>query len=220
METKVLEIKTRTDKDRVKIKVNSQASNRISKVTRANKDKVEARIKMVEHKIRTAKVIRDNRIREVSLEVNKVLAKIRMEDKPADRMDKILRIIRMVIRLDKEMPITLRMDRDNSSLRVVSKILEINRTELVRMVNSSNSKEVNKDKCLICLELETKWDSKVSRVKVLILEEMVDNKVNKTVMVHQAKDRIKLEMEIHKAKVLEAIILMAIMMERKLLKML
>ena len=164
--------------------------------------------------------IRDSRIREVSLEVNKVLAKIRMEDKPADRMDKSLRIIRMVIRLDKEMPITLRMDRDNSSLRVVNKILEINRTELVRMVNSSNSKGVNKDKCLICLELETKWDSKVSQVKVLILEEMVDNKVNKTVVVHQAKDRIKLEMEIHKAKVLEAIILMAIMMERKLLKML
>ena len=126
----------------------------------------------------------------------------------------------MVIRLVKEMPITLRMDKDNSSIRVVSKILEINRTELVRMVNSSNSKEVNKDKCLICLELETKWDSKVSQVKVLILEEMVDNKVNKTVVVHQAKDRIKLEMEIHKAKVLEAIILMAIMMERKLLKML
>jgi len=205
---------------RIKIKVNSQVSNRISRVTKANRDKVEIRIKMVEHRVRTAKVIRDRRIREVSLEVNKVLAKIRMEDKPADRMDKSLRIIRMVIRLDKEMPITLRMDKDNSSLRVVSKILEINRTELVRMVNSSNSKEVNKDKCLICLELETKWDSKVSQVKVLILEEMVDNKVNKTVVVHQAKDRIKLEMEIHKAKVLEAIILMAIMMERKLLKML
>jgi hypothetical protein len=175
---------------------------------------------MVEHRVRTAKVIRDSRIREVSLEVNKVLAKIRMGDKLEDRMDRSLRIIRTVIRLDKEMPITLRMDRDNSSLRVVSKILEINRTELVRMVNSSNSKEVNKDKCLICLELETKWDSKVSQVKVLILEVMVDNKVNKTVMVHQVKDRIKLEMEIHKVKVLEVIILMAIMTERKLLKML
>ena len=121
------------------------------------------------------------------------------------------------------MPITLRMDRDkmdNRSLRVVSKILEINRTELVRVVNSSNSKVVNKDKCLICLELETKWDSKVSQVRVRILEVMVDNKVNKTVVVHQVKDRIKLEVEIHKAKVLEVIILMAIMMERKLLKML
>jgi hypothetical protein len=88
------------------------------------------------------------------------------------------------------------------------------------MVNSSNSKEVNKDKCLICLELETKWDSKVSQVKVLILEVMVDSKVNKAVVVHQVKDRINLEMEIHKAKVLEVIILMAIMTERKLLKML
>ena len=202
---------------RIKIKVNSRVSNRISK---ANRDKVEIRIKMVEHRVRTVRVIRDSRIREVNREVNKVLAKIRMEDKPADRMDRNLRIIRTVIRLDKEMLTILRMDRDNRSLRVVSKILEINRTELVRMVNSSNSKAANKDKCLICLELETKWDSKVSQVKVLILEEMVDNKVNKTVVVHQAKDRIKLEMEIHKAKVLEAIILMAIMMERKLLKML
>ena len=205
---------------RIKIKVNSQISNRISRVTKANRDKVEIRIKMVEHRVRTVRVIRDSRIREVNREVNKVLAKIRMEDKPADRMDRNLRIIRTVIRLDKEMLTILRMDRDNRSLRVVSKILEINRTELVRMVNSSNSKAANKDKCLICLELETKWDSKVSQVKVLILEEMVDNKVNKTVVVHQAKDRIKLEMEIHKAKVLEAIILMAIMMERKLLKML
>jgi hypothetical protein len=191
---------------------------------------------MVEHRVRTAKVIRDSRIREVSLEVNKVLAKIRMEDKPADRMDRNLRIIRTVIRLDKEMPITLRMDKDNSSLRVVSKILEINRTELVRMVNSSNSKEVNKDKYLICLELETKWDSRVSQVKVLILEVMVDNKVNKTVVVHQVKDRIKLEirpevisqveMEVHRVsktvdlRVLVVIILMVIMTERKLLKML
>ena len=202
--------------NRIRIKV----SNRISRVTKVNRDKVEIRIKMVEHRVRTAKVIRDSRIREISLEVNKVLDKIRMEDKPADRMDKNLRIIRTVIRLDKEMPITLRMDKDNSSLRVVSKILEINRTELVRMVNSSNSKEVNKDKCLICLELETKWDSRVSQVKVRILEVMVDNKVNKTVVVYRDKDRIKLEMEIHKAKELEAIILMAIMMERKLLKML
>ena len=218
---------------RVKIKVNSQVSNRISRVTKANRDKVEIRIKMVEHRVRTAKVIRGSRVREVSLEVNRVLAKIRMEDKPADRN---LRIIRTVIRLDKEMPITLRMDRDNSSLRVVSKILEINRMELVRMVNSSNSKAANKDKCLICLELETKWDSKVSQVKVLILEVMVDNKVNKTVVVHQVKDRIKLEirpevisqveMEVHRVsktvdlRVLEVIILMAIMMERKLLKML
>jgi len=225
-----------TSRIRIKVKVNSQVSNRISRVTKANMDKVETRIKMVEHRIRTAKVIRDSRIREVSLEVNKVLAKIRMEDKPADRMDRNLRIIRTVIRLDKEMPITLKMDRDNSSLRVVSKILEINRTELVRMVNSSNSKEVNKDKCLICLELETKWDSKVSQVKVLILEEMVDNKVNKTVVVHQVKDRIKLEirpevisqveMEVHRVsktvdlRVLVVIILMAIMTERKLLKML
>ena len=48
---------------------------------------MEIRIKLVEHRVRTAKVIRDSRIREVSLEVNKVLAKIRMEDKPADRMD-------------------------------------------------------------------------------------------------------------------------------------
>jgi hypothetical protein len=101
------------------------------------------------------------------------------------------------------MPITLRMDKDNSSLRVVSKILEINRTELVRMVNSSNSKAANKDKCLICLELETKWDSRVSQVKVRIMEVMVDNKVNKMVNL----------------KVLEMIILMAIMTERKLLKM-
>ena len=221
---------------RIKIKVNSQVSNRISRVTKANRDKVEIRIKMVEHRVRTAKVIRDSRIKEVSLEVNKVLAKIRMEDKPAGRMDRSLKIIRMVIRLDKEMPITLRMDKDNSSLRVVSKILEINRMELVKMVNSSNSKEVNKDKCLICLELETKWDSKVSQVKVLILEEMVDNKVNKTVVVHQVKDRIKLEirpevisqeeLEVRRVsktvnlKVLEVIILMAIMTERKLLKML
>ena len=159
-----------------------------------------------------------------------------MEDKPADRMDRNLRIIRTVIRLDKEMPITLRMDKDNSSLRVVSKILEINRTELVKMVNSSNSKAANKDKCLICLELETKWDSKVSQVKVLILEEMVDNKVNKTVVVHQVKERIKLEirpevisqeeLEVRRVskmvnlKVLEVIILIAIMTERKLLKML
>ena len=135
-------------------------------------------------------------------------------------MDRSLRIIRTVIRLDKEMPITLRMDKDNSSLRMVSKILEINRMELVRMINFSNSKEDNKDKCLICLELETRWDSKVNPVKVLILKEMVDNKVNKTVVVHQVKDRIKLEMEIHKTRVLEVIILMAIMMERKLLKML
>jgi hypothetical protein len=128
------------------------------------------------------------------------------------------------------------MDRDNSSLRVVSKILEINRTELVRMVNSSNSKEVNKDKYLICLELETKWDSRVSQVKVLILEVMVDNKVNKTVVVHQVKDRIKLEirpevisqveMEVHRVsktadlRVLVVIILTVIMTERKLLKML
>lgn len=205
---------------RIKIKVNSQVSNRISRVTKANRDKVEIRIKMVEHRVRTAKVIRDNKIKEVNREVNKVLAKIRMEDKPEDRMDRSLRIIRTVIRLDKEMLTTLRMDRDNSSLRVVSKILEINRTELVRMVNSSNSKEVNKDKCLICLELETKWDSRISQVKVRILEVMVDNKVNKTAVVHQVKDRIKLEMEIHKAKVLEVIILMAIMTERKLLKML
>ena len=187
---------------RIRIKVNSQVSNRISRVTKANRDKVEIRIKMVEHRVRTVKVIRDSRIREVSLGVNKILAKIRMEDKPADRN---LRIIRMVIRLDKEMPITLRMDKDNNSLG---------------MINCSNSKEVNKDKCLICLELETKWDSKVNLVKVLILKEMVDNKVNKTVVVHQVKDRIKLEMEIHKARVLEVIILMAIMMERKLLKML
>lgn len=202
---------------RIKIKVNSQVRNRISRVTKANRDKVEIRIKMVEHKVRTAKVIMDSRIREVSLEVNKVLAKIRMEDKPADRMDRNLRIIRTVIRLDKEMPITLRM-------------------ELVRMVNSSNSKEVNKDKCLICLELETKWDSKVSQAKVLILEEMVDNKVNKTVVVHQVKDRIKLEirpevisqveMEVEwvsktvDLRVLVVIILMVIMTERKLLKML
>ena len=141
----------------------------------------------------------------------------------------------MVIRLVKEMPITLRMDRDSSSLRIVSKILEINRVVLVRMDNSSN-REVNKEICLLCLELETKWDSKVSRVKVLILEEMVDNKVNKTVVVHQVKDRINLEirpevisqveMEVHRVsktvdlRVLEVIILMAIMMERKLLKML
>ena len=187
---------------RIRIKVNSQVSSRISRVTKANRDKVEIRIKMVEHRVRTVKVIRDSRIREVSLGVNKILAKIRMEDKPADRN---LRIIRMVIRLDKEMPITLRMDKDNNSLG---------------MINCSNSKEVNKDKCLICLELETKWDSKVNLVKVLILKEMVDNKVNKTVVVHQVKDRIKLEMEIHKARVLEVIILMAIMMERKLLKML
>ena len=159
---------------RIRIKVNSQVSNRISRVTKANRDKVEIRIKMVEHRVRTAKVIRDSRIREVSLEVNKILAKIRMEDKPADRMDRSLRIIRTVIRLDKEMPITLRMDKD----------------------------------------------SKVNPVKVLILKEMVDNKVNKTVVVHQVKDRIKLEMEIHKAKVLGVIMLMAIMMERKLLKML
>ena len=170
---------------RIRIRVNSQVSNRISRVTKANRDKVEIRIKMVEHKVRMAKVIRDSRIKEVSLEVNKILAKIRMEDKPADRMDRSLRIIRTVIRLDKEMPITLRMDKDNSSLRMVSKILEINRMELVRMINCSNSKEVNK-----------------------------------TVVVHQVKDRIKLEMEIHKARVLEVIILMAIMMERKLLKML
>ena len=159
---------------RIRIKVNSQVSNRISRVTKANRDKVEIRIKMVEHRVRMAKVIRDSRIKEVSLEVNKILAKIRMEDKPADRMDRSLRIIRMVIRLDKEMPITLRMDKD----------------------------------------------SKVNPVKVLILKEMVDNKVNKMVVVHQVKDRIKLEMEIHKARVLEVIILMAIMMERKLLKML
>ena len=184
---------------RIKIKVNSQVSNRISRVTKANRDKVEIRIKMVEHKIKVVKVSR---------EVLKVIK------------DGSLRIIRTVIRLDKEMPITLRMDRDNSSLKVVSKILEINRTELVRMVNSSNSKEVNKDKCLICLELETKWDSKVSRVRVRILEVMVDNKVNKMVVVHQVKNRIRPEMEIHKVKVLEVIILTAIMMERKLLKML
>jgi hypothetical protein len=198
-------------------------------------DRVETRIKMVEHKVRMVKVIRDSRVREVSLEVNKVLAKIRMEDKPADRMDRNLRIIRTVIRLDKEMLTTLRMDKD-SSLRVVSKILEINRTELVKMVNSSNSKAANKDKCLICLELETKWDSRVSQVKVRILEVMVDNKVNKMVVVHQVKDRIKLEirpevisqveMEVHRVsktvdlRVLVVIILMVIMTERKLLKML
>ena len=190
----------RTSQD--KVKINLGIKTRVE-------DKVEIRIKMVEHRVRMAKVIRDSRVREVSLEVNKVLAKIRMEDKPADRMDRNLRIIRTVIRLDKEMLTTLRMDRDNSSLRVVSKILEINRTELVKMVNSSNSKEVNKDKCLICLELETKWDSRVSQVK----------------------DRIKLEisqveMEVHRVsktvdlRVLVVIILMAIMTERKLLKML
>jgi hypothetical protein len=104
------------------------------------------------------------------------------------------------------------------------------------MVNgSSNSKAVNKDKCLICLELETKWDSRVSLVRVLILEVMVDNKANKMATVHQVKDKTKLEirlevisqeeMEVHRVsktvdlKVLEMIILMAIMTERKLLKM-
>ena len=188
---------------------------------------------MVEHKAKTVKVsrmvLRDNRIKEV----NKVLVKVRAEDKLAV---KSLRIIRTVIRLDKEMPITLRMDRDNSSLRVVSKILEINRTELVKMVNSSNSKVVNKDKRLICLELETKWDSRVSLVRVLILEVMMDNKANKMATVHQVKDKTKLEirlevisqeeMEVHRVsktvdlKVLEMIILMAIMTERKLLKIL
>ena len=183
METKVLEIKTRTDRNRIKVKVDSQDSKtKAEDNSRAkdNKGRVETRIKMVEHKARMVKVsrmvlrvIRDNRIKEV----NKVLVKVRAEDKPAV---KSLRIIRTVIRPDKEMPITLRMDRNNSSLRVVSKTLEINRTELVKMVNSSsNSKAVNKDKCLICLELETKWDSRVSPVRVLILEVMVDNKVNK-----------------------------------------
>ena len=217
--------------NRIRIKV----SNRISRVTKVNRDKVEIRIKMVEHRVRTAKVIRDSRIREVNRGVNKVLDKIRTEDKLADRMDRNLRIIRTVIRLDKEMPITLRMDKDNSSLRVVSKILEINRTELVKMVNSSNSKAANKDICLICLELETKWGSRVSQVKVRILEVMVDNKVNKTVVVHQVKDRIKLEirpevisqveMEVHRVsktvdlRVLVVIILTVIMTERKLLKM-
>ena len=71
-------------RDRIKVKVNSQVSNRISRVTKANRDKVEIRIKLVEHRVRTAKVIRDSRIKEVNREVNKVLAKIRMEDKLAD----------------------------------------------------------------------------------------------------------------------------------------
>ena len=182
---------------------------------------MEIRIKMVEHRVRTAKVIRDNRIKEVNREVNKVLAKIRMEDKPVDRMDRSLRIIRTVIRLDKEMPITLRMDKDNSSLRVVSKILEINRVGLVRMVNSSN-REVNKEICFLCLVVEVRWDSRVSPVV------MVVNKANKTeqdskvrVLVIKVNPvlEVSLEMVKVKAKMVE-IILMAIMMERKLLRML
>jgi len=157
---------------RIKIKVNNQASNRINKVTKGNKVKVRVS-KMV------PKVIRDNRIKEV----NKVLVKIRTEDKPADRC---LRIIRTVIRLDKEMLIILKMDRDNSNLRVVSKI---NRVELVRMV-SSNSKVVNKE---ISLEMvKVRADSLIPGV-------MGVSKV--------------------KARMVE-IILMAIMTERKLLRML
>jgi hypothetical protein len=125
------------------------------------------------------------------------------------------------------MPITLRMDRDNSSLRVVSKILEINRVGLVRKVNSSN-REVNKEICLLCLVVEVRWDSRVSPVKVLILEVMVVNKDNKTeqdskVRVLVIKANLVLEISLGmvkvKAKVVE-IILMAIMTERKLLRML
>ena len=100
----------------------------------------------------------------------------------------------MVIRLVKEMPITLRMDKDrvdSNSLNRVSKILEINRTEL-----------------------ETKWDNKVSQVKVLILAVIVDSKASKMVVVHRASLR---DLDLVTVKV---IILMAIMTERRLLKVL
>ena len=135
----------------------------------------------------------------------------------------------MVIRQVKEMPITLKMD---------SKTLEINRMELVRVVNSLRLPVV-----------EVSRDSKVSLVKDLILAVIVDSKASKMVVVHSARDKtvkseirpegINLEeMEVHKVSKMTmdlrhlhrvslrdlvmvwVIILMVIMTERKLLKML
>lgn len=151
----------------------------------------------------------------------------------------------MVIRLVKEMPITLRMD--SSSLNPVSKTLEINRMELVRMVNSHRTdSKVNNLRLPV---VGASRDSRVSLDKVLILAVIVDSKASKMVVVHRARDKmvrseirpevINLEeMEVHKVSkmtmdlrhlhkvnlrdlvTVRVIILMAIMTERKLLKML
>lgn len=92
-------------RDRIKVKVNSQVSNRVKaiKVLLETKDNKTLEVKAIVEDsrikpavLRISKVIRvvlkedhnritrDNRHKAVSREVNKVLAKIRMEDKLVD----------------------------------------------------------------------------------------------------------------------------------------
>ena len=120
----------------------------------------------------------------------------------------------MVIRLVKEMPITLRMD---------SKTLEINRMELVRMVNSHRTdSKVNNLRLPV---VEASRDSKVSLDKVLILAVIVGNKASKMVVVHRVSKMAMDLRHLHRVSLkdlvmVRVIILMVIMTERKLLKML
>ena len=157
--------------------------------------------------------------------LSKEVLKINLKEINRDSLDepnRRVRIIRMVMMLDKETHKCLSKIKDSRINRMV--MVDSNRT------NSSN-KEVSKEICLQCLVLD-RWEISLSLVRVLILVVKEVSKVkhqtdlkDKDRVIHKVKVMamvllvLKQEIKTDKNRVME-LIRMAIMMERIWLRML
>jgi hypothetical protein len=177
----------------------------------------------VECKIQETKELLLSRV--LSSVLSKEVLKINLKEINRDSLEepnRRVRIIRMVMMLDKETHKCLSKIKDSRINRMV--MVDSNRT------NSSN-KEVSKEICLQCLVLD-RWEISLSLVRVLILVVKEVSKVkhqtdlkDKDRVIHKVKVMamvllvLKQEIKTDKDKVME-LIRMAIMMERIWLRML